>query len=661
MKVSYFNQKLLFNIFAFIMIFMGFALIARLVMHISYLDWKITQENLSSIFRLYQYGLAYDLRIVTSALVLPFLLGYICHLSKWGREKFFGFFAYLMGIFGVVFAFFYLINYFYFQIYRTQIDIFIFGLVDDNTKAILEIALKDYPLIWGILFSLAVGYLSYFLSRKIAKSSSIESLFNPPSHIQQLVALIVFNLVFLFFFIAGVRGAFFSEPLLRSQSNVSSIQQINHLVPHPIMAFAWAIRDYKNSDRFEPVDPKVGEELLSKAQISFFDTTPKNEFLQTNPPHVILNLMESFGNNFLELDDVKNFDLLGSLRKHFDEDFVFTRFLPYANGTAASFSGLFFGSPVAHIGLSKVKKKILEGNAFELYAKRGYEVIFLTAGNASWAGYGDYIVTQGGHKIYDANKIIDLYPEAKKYQTAYGIPDEYVYKLLQTLLQESKKPLFVCILTISNHPPEIIPDHYELFPLKKDITQALPNPKRELIAQAYQYANDSFGRFLDFVKSSTMRERIIIAATGDHKMRSLVPLPPKKELINYSVPLYLYIPKPYLEAVGFRFDSARLGSHKDIFPTLLAYSLSDVRYFSNGGKNMLSLDEIERFAYNETIFANHLGIYMGGEEYFPWAGPSSVEILDKSQKAPQSLKDQVRAYREFQWWQIRARSVGLHR
>ncbi|ANV97317.1 hypothetical protein BBW65_07700 [Helicobacter enhydrae] len=180
MKVFRFNQKLLLSIFVFIVIFMSFALIARIIMHLSYIDWKITQENLSSIFRFYQYGLAYDLRIVASALILPFLLGYICHLFQWGRERFFECFAWIMGIYGFLFTLAYLINYFYFQLYRTQIDIFIFGLINDDTKLILTTAFKDYPLVWGILFALGIGYLSYILARKIAKTSALESDFISP-------------------------------------------------------------------------------------------------------------------------------------------------------------------------------------------------------------------------------------------------------------------------------------------------------------------------------------------------------------------------------------------------------------------------------------------------------------------------------------------------
>ncbi|WP_416861275.1 hypothetical protein [Helicobacter ganmani] len=51
------------------------------------------------------------------------------------------------------------INFYYYEIYKTNIDIFIFGLKDDNTQAILSIIFKDYPLL--ILFFCAVVFTAF--------------------------------------------------------------------------------------------------------------------------------------------------------------------------------------------------------------------------------------------------------------------------------------------------------------------------------------------------------------------------------------------------------------------------------------------------------------------------------------------------------------------
>lgn len=55
----------------------------------------------------------------------------------------------------------------------------------------------------------------------------------------------------------------------------------------------------------------------------------------------MVNLMESFGSQMLSFQNA-NLNLLGELGKHFEQDFVWNRFLPCANGTALSLSCLFF-------------------------------------------------------------------------------------------------------------------------------------------------------------------------------------------------------------------------------------------------------------------------------------------------------------------------------
>lgn len=52
----------------------------------------------------------------------------------------------------------------------------------------------------------------------------------------------------------------------------------------------------------------------------------------------------------------------------------------------------------------------------------------------------------------------------------------------------------------------------------------------------------------------------------------------------YSVPFYLYLPQNLRDELYY--DKNRVGSHKDIFPTLYALSLSGVKYLSLGGRDM---------------------------------------------------------------------------
>lgn len=61
-----------------------------------------------------------------------------------------------------------------------------------------------------------------------------------------------------------------------------------------------------------------------------FDTTLTHQNHAKN--HVYINIMESFGLNLVKFG-TKKINLLGNLKKHFEQDIVFARFLSSANNT----------------------------------------------------------------------------------------------------------------------------------------------------------------------------------------------------------------------------------------------------------------------------------------------------------------------------------------
>lgn len=654
MSKSRFNLYILCNTIFFAILFLAVGVVARYAMIHAFLPHDLPQGAYQSLIRLWKMGLLYDLRIVCSALIPFYLLGLL--LTPFASKIFTPFSklnTYFLSLLGFLFPLIWLVNFYYFKTYRTQIDIFIFGLADDDTWAILQIILKDYPVFWILFGALASSFLTYKLANKrLFSSLSLPTLW-----------LILLNIVFLLLFVCGVRGSMISTPLLRAQSTVSNNPTINHLVPNPVIAFTWAISDYKKNASFFPVSQNEGEKLSTLALGSpnaLYTTTPKNDFLSKNPPFIIVNLMESFGLNLLNFDNAKNYDLLGELREHFKSDIVFKRFLPSGNGTAPSFSSLYLSSPSATISLSSVKRIKAKNNIFETFAQAGYDIIFVTGGSESWHEYGDYLRTLGVNKVYDLNSIIDFYPQAKEYQSAYGIPDEYIYKTIERLLPKCKNPTLFITLTVSNHPPEIIPTHYKSYPLdnEKSLKEFLDEKYFPLVPLAYQYSNDSFGKFLTWLKHSAYKDKTIVLATGDHRMRSLSSLGVQKSFIDFAVPLYLYVPKPYLQNTNAHFNPQTLGSHKDIFPTLFALALSNTTYLANGGISLLHSKEPCNFAYNDSIQADCLGVYIqGGGAIHKWTSPLKISATPKP--APKEKLQKFQSYKDLQWWQIRARTKGV--
>ncbi|OOF47912.1 hypothetical protein BKK52_07540 [Rodentibacter trehalosifermentans] len=161
--------------------------------------------------------------------------------------------------------------------------------------------------------------------------------------VNYITLIIISLLLFLF-----SRGTLRSEPLGRNHAQVSDNTIINKMVPNGIIAMQWAFSDKKQQISFEYVEKEDGVKLIKSVFNSemLIKKTDKNDYLENNKPHVVFALMESFGFNFLEYDNINNNDLLGKLRPYFHQGFVFKRFLAEYVGTASTVSNLFFNSPI---------------------------------------------------------------------------------------------------------------------------------------------------------------------------------------------------------------------------------------------------------------------------------------------------------------------------
>ena len=189
--------------------------------------------------------------------------------------------------------------------------------------------------------------------------------------------------------------------------------------------------------------------------------------------------------------------------------------------------------------------------------------------------------------------------------------------------------------------------------------------------KTFQYAADAFGRFLSRLKGSALGESTLVAATGDHQMRRLHTFAGEYAL-NLGVPFYLYLPEKLRAWNAPAYDPQRPGSHKDIFPTLFANSLSGAEYLHLGGRNMLAAqdDASRAFGCNASAWIDSRGVYVSGSEplFHPWleagnkAGP--LDFRDSLLAAPE-LKEagaeqglKMQAYPALLRWQINARVNG---
>ncbi|MDG4870375.1 hypothetical protein P8631_20475, partial [Guyparkeria sp. 1SP6A2] len=72
---------------------------------------------------------------------------------------------------------------------------------------------------------------------------------------------------------------------------------------------------------------------------------------------------------------------------------------------------------------------------------------------------------------------------------------------------------------------------------------------------------------------------------------------------------FLKVPKPILTQTPYYYDPTRIGSHRDIFPTLYHFSLSNSPYSSLGGENLLQKQPVSNYGYNNSVVINSQGVY----------------------------------------------------
>ncbi|WP_255444175.1 LTA synthase family protein [Achromobacter sp. LC458] len=551
----------------------------------------------------------------------------------------------------------------YFATFSRSIDIFVFGMIDDDTRAILMTLWHGYPVVQaGVLLS-AVLVCTWWLGtrwRRRVLSLPLRRRALLPTALQLLFIVAVTVL--------ACRGSLGRFPLNKDDTSISTMRLLNAIAPNGISAFSWALREHGNDKRFLPATAAEGEALYArflghpvKPDLTPFNAvTGANPAALARPPHVVLQVMESMGHH-LNAYDQPGRDLLGALRPHWEQDWRFDRFLSEGNGTIDSLARLLVRSPVPAIGQSSAADDTFASNAFAPYLARGYRVLFVTSGAATWRNLGTFATHLGAHEFIDQQTLRAKYPEAQA--GTWGVPDEYMFRYIESRLADADRdgqPLFIVALSTTHHPPFIAPDGAQRSGLDlADVTRQPYFKSWSSVQDAFytlRYANDQLGQFLTRVKASASGARTIIAVTGDHNMQGLNYQDAREAALARAVPFYLYVPQAYRGQSVF--DPARVGGHKDILPTLYQLSLPATPYYRTGCDLLAAQpDPVWCFGINDP----HLTITQDGAyrrdrpgKILPWANAQGLALGAEQPTTPTQRAQQERlaAYPKLMLWQI---------
>lgn len=510
----------------------------------------------------------------------------------------------------------------FYSYFKEHINILFFGLLDDDTKALMITFWQNYNVV--LILAIFFVYLT-LLFYCIKKIFSIENK-KYYSFFGLKLSAFIFLTLFVLNFLA-VRGTFGMYPLGKMIPNISTNEFINKIPQNGVRAFTNALsarekylaRDYDllKATGYKGKIEKAFEVYKGTSDINKEDLlqniTYKTQKIDDKEYNVVVIMVESFGMPILKYQSEK-FNILGELKKHFDEDILLTNMISAGNGTISSLQALLLNIP-HRPGSFAFSQSIYKQTSFThspafLYKKHDYETSFIYGGDLTWRNLGEFIKHQAYDnmegKINIFKNLENRNEDEDEYFHPWGIFDEYLYSHILKKLENSDKKQFIVALSTNNHPPYNIPNNYKSKSLiysdeiKNHITGDFDLAKQRFAS--YAYAVDQVGVFLDKFKKSKYKDNTIVVVTADNNTIDGIMKYDDNEILNSkNIPLYFYLPKDLkkkLEA-NTKINTKVTGSHKDIFPTLYNLTLKNQEHISIG-KNLFDLS-VEHYGFNGSL------------------------------------------------------------
>ena len=624
--------------------------IYRAIFTFYYSSWSVLSQYAGDLVQAFILGLRYDCAVIAYINSLATLFFAIFWFI--GNQKLFVKFVkslkyYFMIFFGFVVTLL-CIDFGFYSYFQNHMNILMFGIFEDDTQALFSTIAENYPVVWVAIGFILIYVFIYFLTKRIIEKNLFGFYFNKTKiYIKIMVVLCFLAVNFML-----ARGSFGIFPLGVDNAEISANTFINKVAINGIYTLQAAIearskehdRDYIKQMGYSKNDMaqafadflnvNVSEIDKTKPENSLFKTTKYNKDIEEIKPNVVFIMMESFGTDLMLHYNSSEFNVLGELKKHLDEDIAFYRFIPANMGTIGSLESAI--TNIARLPLSHFlcQSKYAYNKYFYTgpipYKNSGYETAFMYGGNTGWRNCTSYMPNVGFDKVIGEGSM------PKEYErNQWGVFDEYLFDYIFKYLDENENRKFVYVMTTSNHPPYSLPNKYEKpYPLdingqlQKDITGDMTIAKMRFAA--YQYSCQKTGEFLTRLKNSKYADNTIVAITGDHNFWSTFNYSAQRVLDKMSVPFYLYVPEKLKP--NKKVDTAVVGSHTDILPTLYNLSLSNTSYWATG-TDLLS-DEAQN-----NIASDCLGSIMtkdnfvlydfasGKEKYYTWDKENTREIV----------------------------------
>ena len=550
----------------------------RLVLFISSYH-QLTSEALSDKtlpMLAFAHGVWFDNVIGCYILLLPLVVAVVCGVCNYYGKALFRFFTIFFSVFyGLV----YLISasdipYFAYFFKHINSSIFEwFGYA--GTTAGMILGESAYYLSIGLFLLFLAGFVvwliylaRYFHHRSLAISAPF------PYWKRGGAVLIGACLIGLCIF--GIRGRTGYNPIKVSAAYFCQDAFLNQLGVSPTFNLLTSVMDDMRPEN-KYLHLMDEQEAITKAQallirlgdanvspLAVYRRAAKADSVQQRRPNVVLIMMESMSAEFM---------------KHFGQSETLTPFLDSLYTRSISFRNFYSAGIHTNHGLyatlysfpAMMKRNLMKGSVIPRYSglptvlqENGYCNLFFMTHESQYDNMNAFLRTNGFDEIYAQEN----YP-SEKVVNSFGVQDDFMYQYALPILNEragTGNPFFSVLLSISNHPPYVIPPYF--------------HPHSDVLEeQIVEYADWSIRQFMQAAEKQPWFDNTIFVFLGDHGKMVGTPECEMPQSYNH-IPLMIY-GKDIKPGVYNGF-----GGQVDVSPTLLG--LLNISYLQNNfGVNLL--------------------------------------------------------------------------
>ena len=363
----------------------------------------------------------------------------------------------------------------------------------------------------------------------------------------------------------GIRGRMGYNPIKVSQAYYCQDPFLNQLGVNPVFNLLTStIDDNRKENRYlhlMPEDEAVQRacELLGRKGMT--DISPLARRIdrngESNRKNIVFVFMESMS---------------AHLMQSFGSDKTLTPYLDSLYHQSLSFRNFYSAGIHTNHGMYStlysfptiMKRNAMKGSVIPVYSglptvlkENGYRNLFFMTHESQYDNMNAFFRTNGFDEVYAQED----YPK-DKVVNSFGVQDDFLYSYALPLLNERAQqgnPFFCVLLSVSNHPPYVIPPYFHPRSEKKE-------------EQIVEYADWAIGRFMEEARQQPWFENTLFVFMGDHGKLVGTPECEMPESYNH-IPLMIY-GKDICPTVH-----TGMGGQVDVAPTLLG--LLNIGYTQN--------------------------------------------------------------------------------